>query len=294
MRNLLADNDSQASVIGTIMAIMVVLAFLAFVTEQYIPAAMLENEAYHMDEVEAQLGWFKQTVDNQILKEDTVMTMYSPVMLGSDNIAVFSVPSAGELAFDSNESTSQVSVSFKVADEDDWINETSRGKMRFFAGNRYYIPQSIIYENGALIIAQRQGNVMLASPHISIINKSDSLEINCMLLTLIGESSTVSGIGTTGITSHLSFTDTWEFQDITSDFFINVTTRYPQAWSNFFNRTASDADLDNSEYSWDRTYTGQIDTVYFVIKNQNSKISSITLQRAAVDISIGTKENIKT
>ena len=56
------NNEGVASTVGTIMALMVFLAFLSMFTSQYVPVWMEENEASHMNVVYSQFANLKQSV----------------------------------------------------------------------------------------------------------------------------------------------------------------------------------------------------------------------------------------
>ena len=111
------DREAVASTVGTIMALLVFLAFLSLFTNSYMPIWMEDNEREHMNEVMNQFGEIKSKVDSLVLNSQiTGQTSYSvfvPMTLGSNGIPVFASATAGQLAYVPQEGTeSDISFSF--------------------------------------------------------------------------------------------------------------------------------------------------------------------------------------
>jgi len=110
------NDEGVASTVGTIMALMVFLAFLSMFTSQYVPVWMEENEATHMNIVYGQFANLKQSSDIQIqaglILGSSQVQIYSPVKLGANGIPMFAAPTASYLSVYRSSSYDNVSFSF--------------------------------------------------------------------------------------------------------------------------------------------------------------------------------------
>ena len=113
------NNEGVASTVGTIMALMVFLAFLSMFTSQYVPVWMEENEASHMNVVYSQFANLKQSVDIQIqaglILGSSQVQVFSPMKLGANGIPMFAAPTPGYLSIHRTTSYDNVSFSFDAA-----------------------------------------------------------------------------------------------------------------------------------------------------------------------------------
>ena len=67
-RLLRKDKEGVASTVGTIMALLVFIAFMALITNSYVPAWMMDNERAHMNQVTDQFGELKGKVDSMVVQ----------------------------------------------------------------------------------------------------------------------------------------------------------------------------------------------------------------------------------
>ncbi|MDO9537784.1 MAG: hypothetical protein Q7J68_05660 [Thermoplasmata archaeon] len=260
------DNEGVASTVGTIMALMVFLAFLSMFTSQYVPVWMEENEASHMADAYGQFASLKQAIDMQVLvgtlQGTSTVSMFSPIKLGADGIPMFAAQTAGTLSI--YRSLSYNNVSFCFGDGDSIINYTTNtgGTIKLYAGNRYYIPQELAYENDALIIKQSDGEYMKATPQFKV-NQVGlyAYEISFTQIDLRGDDINYIGFGTRGIKTSMMSTYTTTYTNLTdvnatgdptkySNLFINQTTWYPDAWMTSLNQTLAGAGM-----AWGTNYT---------------------------------------
>ncbi|MBN1110403.1 MAG: hypothetical protein JXA45_06565 [Methanomassiliicoccales archaeon] len=251
------DKEGVASTVGTIMALLVFLTFLALFTNTYIPIWMKENEKNHMDEVLNQFGDLKGKVDSLIVNAQVTgrqtVTMYQPFTLGSDGVPVFATATAGYLFLKSGGShDSGVSQTFNYTIGGNAIpfDESGGGCMEFYGPNRYYVQQWYAYENGALLIYQEDGMAVRASPSISFVLNSDgSINLQFDQVDIIGGDNSIGGQGSGGANIDLLYhsSQTYYVCGATPGENGEVTmvfkTRYYNAWDNFIQETADEAGL---------------------------------------------------
>jgi hypothetical protein len=243
------DDGGVASTVGTIMAIMVILALLSLITNHYVPVWMEDSESNHIELATSQLSGFKTTMDNQMMFAEILAITGNeftsiPIKLGSDGVPVFAAPTQGELGINSDSGEISIELLDEPGNKTDYFSRTTKGNIELKVPNRYYVPQTLIYENGAILRRQSDGEVVIAEPHMTIANKSsgtdESFDVSINLMWLFGTGS-ASGSNVEGINSKLVGMDLLEFNDVNSSIYLNHTSRYGDAWFNFYNSTLRDS-----------------------------------------------------
>lgn len=294
-RHLRTDREAVASTVGTIMALLVFLTFLSLIVNQYVPVWMKDAEAAHMNGAFGQFGEFKGDVDLQMLAAQIAtsagvhyqpITTFSPVTLGVDGVPIFAAPTVGEMASNPEAGPWTVQFVYDINDVNTTVNETSSGILTLRVFNRYYIPQSLAYDNGAVIRFQSDGQIIKAEPsfEVSIANAGTanaSLEVSWTLVSLFGSGS-LQGTGTEGIHSKVIGVDRQTYEDMRSDLWINHSTEFGLAWYRFANATLARAfgiepgDLGAcpSAYCYDKQLQGdrvifeKAQTPFYVVQSQ--------------------------
>jgi hypothetical protein len=258
-------DEGVASTVGTIMALMVFMAFLSMFTSQYIPIWMEENEASHMSEAYGQLATLKQAVDIQMLagtiQGTSPIEMFSPVKLGSKGIPMFASPTPGILSISRADSYDNVSFSYNSGFNlttsvlQDY-NTTAGGTIKLSCPNRYYVQQDIAYENDALVLMQPDGEYMKATPQFTVTRSGTNAtghwvySISYTQVDLRADDTSYIGFGTRGVKTLLKSASTTTFTNLTGAapakhpfLYINHTTFYEKGWNATFNQTLTSAGL---------------------------------------------------
>ena len=245
------NNEGVASTVGTIMALMVFLAFLSMFTSQYVPVWMEENEASHMNVVYSQFANLRQSVDIQVqaglILGSSQVQVFSPIKLGANGIPMFAAPTPGYLSIHRTTSYNNVSFSFGAAASVVDYESNTGGTVSLNAPNRYYVKQELAYENDAIILKQPDGQYMKASPQFLVNPAGGAYQISYTQLDIRGDDSSYVGYGTRGIQTTLKAASTTTFTNLTSGvhpyLYINHTTWYEGAWNSSFNQTLTHAGL---------------------------------------------------
>ena len=280
--------EGQASVIGTIMAIMIMLSFLSLLTTQYVPITMTEYEAQHMNQVLSEFYNLRQNIDNLIISEQTSMGMFSTVTLGTSNVPVFSAPTTSRLSFIApNITYGESTVSFETW-EFGTVTERGAGSLELYAANRYFVPQTVFYENAAVIISQHEGEVVKAVPHFNVEDVGGRLHLSVSMVQLIGIPISITGAEAIGIQTLLHATDTWQY-NVSEAVTYTISTRNVNAWGDIFNSALKDVDSD----LWNLTLEDPVNkysagedgygTVTLVLGN----VESVVLTTSTLSVKIG-------
>ncbi|OPY34436.1 MAG: hypothetical protein A4E32_00162 [Methanomassiliicoccales archaeon PtaU1.Bin124] len=264
------DKEAVASVVGTIMALLIFLTFMSIFVTTYIPIWMKDNERGHMNQVQNQFGDLKGKVDNLIAYTSTIQMyqsivaggivstqstkMYQTFDLGSEGVPIFASQTGGLLTFTpKNHTESGMQIMFREkgvttptsfpADPNDVIG----GKLVFYGPNRYYVEQWISYENGGIIVKQPDGETFRAAPTITLDwNKGAFMNVTVTEIDMIGEAESVYSLGTVGVNVNIEAVDlptnyfvAKGLVDNQYHLFMNMTTEYGAAYYTYFNSTCA-------------------------------------------------------
>ncbi|HNX47667.1 MAG TPA: hypothetical protein PKM11_03825 [Methanomassiliicoccales archaeon] len=252
------DREGVASTIGTIMALLVFLTLIAMFTNTYIPVWMKENERDHMDQVLSQFGDLKGKIDTLIVNAQVTqrptINMFQPLSLGSDSVPVFTSPTGGFLylkPMGTYDTGVTVGFNYNYSNSLIKVNEEGGGCVEYYAPNRYFVQQWYGYENGALMVYQKDGVAMRASPSLVFIKNSDStVNLQFDQVDMIGSNESVSGMGTAGIVIDLIYHDSQTYvvsgatgAESNGPVVLKFTTRYVSALWSHLNQTAAEAGM---------------------------------------------------
>lgn len=279
-------NDSDegvATTVGTIMALLIFLSLLSMISQQYVPVWMEDKEAYHMDESLSQFSYLKGNIDNLIMNDYADYPLFSTVKLGSEGVPLFASqttgllsvkPQFGGLQLDFFQNYSDTSTRNDV----DW-SLSGQGNISLDVNNRYFEPQTVIYENGAIILEQDAGSIIRGAPPIRIEKHSDgNYSVSLTIIDMIADERRVLGAGSVGVSTELWSNTRRNFQNNTEynieDFSITISTKYTKAWSGWLR---NETDIRSS----DMTITNNR-----VIINLGDRTSDIRVTYSKVNIKL--------
>jgi len=232
--------DSNEGVVGIIVAILLIGLFvsaIAVVQSVYIPKWMEQIEAEHMDEVANQFSQLKFSVDTLSVTSHEYSQISSPITLGSKEMPFLqSARAYGTLDILPN------GCKIIITDKNTYSDSYILGSLKYTSSNAYYIDQSIIYENGALILSQHLGDIVSVRPAFSVDDNGD-LNFNIFRFSGLGEKTSITGYGTYPIQTKFSSSKTSNVFNIEH---ITIYTSYTNAWRIFFNDTLSNSALNFS------------------------------------------------
>jgi len=250
-RQLRHDSEGVASTVGTIMALLVFLTFLSLIVNQYVPVWMKDSESAHMNTALGQFGGLKGAIDLQVLAAQIAqnagshyipVTSSTAVTLGLDGVPIFAAPTVGEIVVKPDAGPWTVAFYYSIRGVLTKSQDISSGVIELNVDNRYFIPQRIAYENGAVIRYQIDGQVIRAQPIFEPQRVNNSIDLSFQLISLYGRGS-VAGTTTEIVNTKLFGLDRQDYggaeTPIKSTIWVNHTSTYGLAWYNFFNSTLS-------------------------------------------------------
>ncbi len=306
------DDKGVAATVGTIMSLMVFLTFMGLFTNQILPVWMSDNESTHMSEVIGQFANLKSSIDVSISNYANSLVaptpLFVPLTLGSAGIPVFAAPTAGVLILNPGGISSRPSFNVtyqyqtpgKPAGSLNSSNDGgSGGLLKLYCPNRYYVEETIIYENGAIILNQSDGEFIVAGPQFLVKNvgtvTSPHIVVMLTQINILGNNKTVGGTGSKGVNANLQFANSQEYvNDVNpagSTLTFTIVTQHGVAWQNFFN--ASLNKITGMAYGSTYTISSVLKTFqnpsqnYYIVTVSISHVFVFDHTRADVSIDIG-------
>jgi hypothetical protein len=190
---------------------------------------MEEREAEHMEEVAAQFSQLKFVIDTQYANNQTGNPIATSITLGSKELPfLMSIRSFGNLEISSDNCIVDIT-----------YNESNKtlekpyplGTIKYSSVNGYFLNQEFIYEAGAIITSQSEGNMISIKPSLSQ-NASGNLSFKIINISGVGGKVSASGYGTTAIQTEFSESSINNIKNVSN---IKITTLYPNAWKIFAN-----------------------------------------------------------
>ncbi len=308
-RDLRRDERGVASTVGTIMALLVFLTFLSLIVNQYVPVWMKDSEAAHMDGAVGQFANLKGAIDFQALgalMAQNAGTFFLPtttstaVTLGVDGVPIFSSPSFGSLSSNPDAAPWNLTFYYRINGIPTVVHQNATGQIDLSVQNRYFPVGDVVYENGAVIRAQPDGQVVRASPIFQASRTNTTMNVAFELVNLYG-SGTAAGTSAQIVDTKLFGVNQQTYANLSSNLYVNHTSAFGLAWFNFFNATLA----SGLKVKGTTTVTGPTTTVttgFYTLKVTNlgtgtyrvnlminwSPLSlSFTLRQSYVNVGVG-------
>ncbi|MEA3458346.1 MAG: hypothetical protein U9R21_06665 [Candidatus Thermoplasmatota archaeon] len=238
-------NEAAVGVVVAVLMVGLVLSVIWLVQSFYVPRWMEQKEAEHMDEVLDRFSMLKFAIDMQILTEKDIPASTS-ILLGSKELPFLeSSRSFGFLSISSNSG-------INVTTTDGTSTRNALGRIKYSSENVYFLDQSYIYEVGAVITSQSEGDVMSIIPSFDVMYSDPTVKLSFDAINVlgIGEKVSVSGYGTYPIQTKFSDANVTDITDVQS---IALDTSYQNAWNVFINGTLSKKGLSEGSDFWINT-----------------------------------------
>ena len=265
-RKLIKSNEGVVGIVVAVLLIGLMVSVVSLVQSVYVPKWMEQKEAEHMNEISSQFSHLKFAIDTQSSTGHLNSPIASSITLGSKEMPfLMSLRAFGYLDILPN------SIDFNFENNTDNY-PFSLGAIKYSSLNGYYLDQSFIYQAGAVIVNQYEGNMMSIKPSFVIVNDSGIVNITIKLVDIVGIGGklSASGFGTTAIqTEYLEYNE-YNITDIDS---IEINTLYPNAWKVYLDwllekeLAPSDYEppnVDNNDITI--TFTNQPDVYLKIIK----------------------------
>lgn len=294
LKNIKNTNDAVIGVVVAILLVGLVVAVMSVIQTVYVPKWMEQREAEHMETVVDQFARLKFAIDTQsVIEQNIPIPIATSITLGSKELPfLLSSRAFGSLQIVGDACTVDVSGVYydNVTKTYNSVPQFSLGIIKFSSVNAYFLNQKYIYEVGAMITSQHDGNVMYIRPSFTVVN-STNVTITFNVINISGVAGKIhgGGYGTTAIQTE--FAEVQEVFPADNISMINVTgititTAYTDAWGTFFNSTLKKAGFNSGTHYWVNE-TGGGDGVTLEFGSSISKPVELSLQVVKINAQIG-------
>ncbi len=285
------------AVVGTLLSLLVFLSLFGTFLTFYMPLWMSDNESDFTAGIATSMAELQSNMQLQAATGGPPV-LSTPFTMSSQSVPLLSVPTTGTLAFLPRTPGASVSLTIpNFLTANTLYHQTfggSLGTLTLTLPNRYYTPTTFEMEDGAVIQYESDTNQLIVYPPIFALQKmGTSLSLTLSLTQMYGNATRLTSPGTIqAYSSLLGDTQTLRNNNTAavSSFFLNVTTHYPCAWTNFFlssrsaaNVTASQMSVTSVDTSGCVSVGGEAKTVDVEITN----IATVTLLLANFQLSAG-------
>jgi hypothetical protein len=276
------DEEGVASSIGTMLAILVILALVTMVTTGWAPEWTKSKESEHLRVVEAQFANLKALMDQLGLSSNTETKISTPITLGSEGFPLFSSDSTGTISMISTNNADFNR--FSITNSTGLFERVAYGSLVYKSHNTEYVDQTFHYENGAIAIEQNDGEVITTGPAMIVQNLTQGLKVSITMMSIYSDGSSYSGVGTIGINCRLvqekiTTERTWS---PTETVYINVTTEIYEAWYDYFSSTLPAQGVGSGDF--DITVDEATSTVHITLRNVNQMVTSYMIMGTSLDL----------
>ena len=232
--------DSNEGVVGIVTAVLLLgllLSVLALIQTVYVPNWMEQKEAEHMEIVKDQFSQLKFAIDIHSAIEEEYTPIVTTITLGSRELPFFMSQRAyGVLEIIPDEFN--INITYNKSGVDNYTTY-ELGIIKYSSDNAYFIDQSFIYECGAVITSQSDGNSISIKPIFMPINNTDEDNINIYFtivnIAAVGNKTSYGGYDSIGIQTEYCSCNNNKYININKTKYINITTPYASSWRNYVN-----------------------------------------------------------
>jgi len=269
------NEDAVVGIVVTVLLIGLVISITVMINTVYVPQWTEEQEASHMDQIANQFTSFKQNVDLQaMLQQETFLSSW--FTLGSKEIPILN---SGR-TFGRLELIEDVyNITIESEEDDAALVNISTGRIKFDAGNSYFVPQSYIYENGALILKQYDAHMLIGKPTFFVTTYGKNLSLTIIDINGTIGKRTSSGYGITPVQTQV--TDVSETEITLFDKMI-IRTEYPNAWITALNATLRQIDSGFTPDEYQITKTENSVTLQFMDVGNIPAYPTLDLRKVTV------------
>jgi len=236
---------TDSAVVGMVSAILIIgliVTVISIVQVVYVPIIMEQREAEHLDKVTEQFGSLTSVIDSQAAYGKKGIPIATFVTLGNEELPLLvSSKAFGTLEILDNATT------ITITNNSGGTSQTFPiGVITYSSDNAYFLDQSFIYEAGAMIVSQSQGNLMMCQPGFFVdLNRNTyvvNISFDVVSISSVGQKTIAGGFGTYPIQTEFSNISTnITFTDVRN---MTIVTPSSNAWFVFLNRSLKAAGLN--------------------------------------------------
>lgn len=288
MRKIKKMDDAVVGIIATFLITGLIVIVISLIQTMYIPKWMEQTEADHMENVGDQFSQLKFAIDTQSALQQTNIPISTSITLGSKEMPfLMSSRSYGSLEISPDECI------VTITKDGSEPQSYALGVIKYSSVNSYFLNQDYIYEAGALILSQSEGNTMSIRPAFSVYNEDEiNISFTLINITTIGEKQSISGYGNYPIQTEYLDPDPVIPITIIDVSNIEITTEYQNSWLKFIKNTLINSALKEGGNDFTINIVGNKVSIDFVDPARTVNVD-LTIINIDAQISPGRIENVR-
>ena len=237
IRIIKESNDAVVGIVTAVLLLGLFISVIALIQTVYVPNWMEQKEAEHMEIVRDQFSQLKFAIDIHSANKQPYTPIATTITLGSREYPFFmSQRSFGSLEIISDDLS--VNITYN-----DTVTGTYKsrffdlGSIKYSSNNAYFIDQSFIYESGAVITSQSDGDSISIKPVFVPVNESGEIIIYFTIINIssVGSKTFYGGYDSIAIqTEYCNCTEN-QIIKINNTKYINISTPYANSWGIYLN-----------------------------------------------------------
>ncbi len=272
-----------SGVVAASLGVVLISVLLGMVVTFWVPAWGYDSDVAHSRQVVNSFSEFKNAVELQTLQGNSNQLLTTGFPLGVSGVPLFGAETPGQLSYQYLEG-GRVRFRANLTDLNGEVNFSATGSLFYKMQNRYFVPQKMSYETGALIVAQGGGQTVRLTPPFRVENGTGGLDVFISLFTLDGTNSVVSGVDSHTVSSRLSlaqtFNYTWPGLNTIS---LNVSTFFVDAWAQYFPDAMNSSSVNSTLYNVSRYPAAAPETATLRLSGVHTLTVTLALIQIRVD-----------
>lgn len=275
--SFLKSESGASTAVAFVLLLGIIFTVFSVVHLGYVPEWKTDAEHSHVADVWKDMTELKSKIDRTtiLLMSDPNSTTSNVIMTMPLRTGSMEMPFFGSSRFSGTVSINTDPCNMTITPANGTERAINCGTISYSSNNNYYVNQVFNYENGALILAQKEQSVMKLYPMIRISKVSDknySFSINA--IEIKGLAGTLSSNSDCSIRlrdcSFISFYDSSRYGNVDS-FSLKINTVHPDVWETYFKEMMTGADMEkDKDYTLDLTGN---DYLYFSFPANGSECS---------------------
>jgi hypothetical protein len=238
-----------SGVVAASLGVVLISVLLGMVVTFWVPAWGYDSEVAHAREVVNSFSQFKNAVELQTLQGNSNQLLTTSFSLGVGGVPLFGAETPGQLSYQYLEG-GRVRFRANLTDLTGDVNFSATGSLFYQMQNRYFVPQKMSYETGALIVAQGDGQTVRLTPPFRFENGTGGLDVYLTLFTLDGTNGIVSGVDSHTVSSRLSLSQTFNYTwPGLNTIYLNVSSFFVDAWAHYFPDAMNGSSINATLYN---------------------------------------------
>lgn len=243
-RSFFLSESAMSSAIEAILLLAIVFSIFSVFQIGYIPEWKADGEHSHMVDLWEDMTKLKSKIDrvSLVLISDSNSSLPQVITTIPLRNSVGEMPVLG-----SSKLSGTMSVNVDTCRMIITANNNSKGincgTIAYHSNNNYYTDQVFAYENGALILDQKEKAVIKKLPMFRIYKTAGGYNFLINAIEIAGPGNTISANSDCSIRLKDGSFSTFYDASYLSSFMLELYTEYPDAWEVYFNDTMSKAGL---------------------------------------------------